>query len=70
LSTCHIVLNDHGVDRHHCQLTFRNGLWSFKAMKDCPVLINGQAAAGGTVMPGDKMKIGNHEYQIDYEAAI
>ena len=68
--TCHIVLNDRAVDRHHCQLTYRNGLWSFEAMKGCPMSINGEPAARGTIMPGDKVKIGSREYQIDYEAAI
>ena len=67
--TCHIVLNDRDVDRHHCQLTYRNGLWSFEAMKGCPMFINGELAARGTIMPGDKVKIGNLEYHIDYDAA-
>jgi hypothetical protein len=68
--TCHIVLNDRGVDRHHCQLTYRNGLWSFEAMKGCPMFINGEPATRGTIMPGDKVKIGSREYQIDYDVAI
>jgi CheY-like chemotaxis protein len=69
-ATCHIVLNDKAVDRHHCQLTYRNGLWSFEAMKGCPMFINGEPVTRGTIMPGDKVRIGSREYQIDYEAAV
>ena len=69
-NTCHIVLNDQGVDRHHCQLTYRNGLWSFEAMKGCTIWINGEPATRGTIMPGDAVKIGSLEYHIEYDAAI
>ena len=39
-------------------------------MKGCPMFINGEPAARGTIMPGDKLKIGSLEYEIEYDAAI
>ncbi len=67
--TCHIVLKDDSVGAEHCQLVFRNGIWSFQALRDRVVLLNDKAVPRGRVMPDDRLKIGRHEYRIQYEVS-
>ena len=65
--TSHIVLRDNAVDSEHCRLVFKEGIWYIESISSQPIQLNGAMAMQSRIMPGDRVKIGNREYQLDYK---
>ena len=65
--TCHIVIDDELVSPHHCELKFREGVWSIQVLAGNEVELNGKAIELANINPADRLTIGSREYVIEYE---
>ena len=66
-SKCDITLQFPNVSSHHCQLEFINGYWRIRDMNSRNgIKVNGQRCDMKWLLPGDKVAIAKHEYEINY----
>ncbi len=66
-SKCDITLQFPNVSSHHCQLEFINGYWRVRDMNSRNgIKVNGQRCDMKWLLPGDKLAIAKHEYEINY----
>ncbi len=66
-SKCDITLQFPNVSSHHCQLEFINGYWRIRDMNSRNgIKVNDQRCDMKWLLPGDKVAIAKHEYEINY----
>lgn len=66
-SKCDITLQFPNVSSHHCQLEFLNGYWRVRDMNSRNgIKVNGQRCDMKWLLPGDKLSIAKHEYEVNY----
>ncbi|WP_417388538.1 FHA domain-containing protein [Gimesia sp.] len=66
-SKCDITLQFPNISSHHCQLEFLNGYWRVRDMNSRNgIKVNGDRCDMKWLLPGDKLSIAKHEYEINY----
>jgi len=66
--TSHIVLDDKRVAPHHCKLIYKDQLWYVKDLgSDSGTWINGELREVSRLLPGDRLGVGDTEFEIRYE---
>ncbi len=65
--SCHVVLPHPGIAAHHCQLSFDDRTWTFRAFpSEIGVTHNGRTAPSGELRSGDKIGFGKVVFTIRY----
>ena len=69
-NSCDICLNFPNVSGVHCELSFRNGVWSVKDMGSTNgVFVNGERILQRVLPPGTVLDISKkHHYKVVYDA--
>lgn len=68
-SRCDITLRFSNVSSHHCEMTFENGYWKITDLNSSNgIKVNGERCESKWLMPGDKVSVAKHEYEIHYTA--
>lgn len=66
-SRCDITLQFPNVSSHHCQLEFLKGYWRVRDMNSRNgIKVNGERCDMKWLLPGDKLSIAKHEFEINY----
>ncbi|HBL43707.1 MAG TPA: forkhead-associated protein, partial [Planctomycetaceae bacterium] len=66
-SKCDITLQFPNISSHHCQLEFINGYWRVRDMNSRNgIKVNGDRCDMKWLLPGDRLSIAKHDYEINY----
>lgn len=66
-SKCDITLEFPNISSHHCQLEFLNGYWRVRDMNSRNgIKVNGDRCDMKWLLPGDRLSIAKHDYEINY----
>jgi pSer/pThr/pTyr-binding forkhead associated (FHA) protein len=69
--SCDICLKFNNVSSIHCELSFRNGLWTVRDMGSSNgTKVNGVRMLQLTLKPGDEIGVAGNKFQIEYELPI
>jgi hypothetical protein len=64
--SCDVILPGATVSRYHARLTFRDGHWILRDLESTNgTRVNGASVGRCEVLPGDQIRIGEHELLID-----
>jgi len=68
--SCDIVLRFPNVSGTHCELSITDGRWTVKDLNSSNgTKVNGMRISEGQLVPGDRVSIGRHEYEVCYDPA-
>jgi pSer/pThr/pTyr-binding forkhead associated (FHA) protein len=63
-----IVLRFPNVSGHHCELSLEDGYWTIKDLRSSNgTKVNGVRVTEQKLLPGDKLSIARHEYEIAFD---
>ena len=66
-SRCDIHLDFPNVSSQHCELEMDSGYWQVRDLRSTNgVKVNGQRVEVQVLMPGDKLTVGKHEFEVVY----
>ena len=66
-SRCDIHLDFPNVSSQHCELEMDSGYWQVRDLRSTNgVKVNGQRGEVQVLMPGDKLTVGRHEFEVVY----
>ena len=66
-SRCDIHLDFPNVSSQHCELEMDSGYWQVRDLRSTNgVKVNGQRVEVQVLMPGDKLTVGRHEFEVVY----
>ena len=66
-SKCDITLQFPNISSHHCRLEFLNGYWRVRDMNSRNgIKVNGDRCDMKWLLPGDRLSIAKHDYEINY----
>jgi len=66
-SSCDIRLDFHNVSGLHCELSYKNGVWSIRDMGSTNgIKVNGERTKSRMLRPGTEIGIAGHSYTIQY----
>ena len=64
-SRCDIHLDFPNVSSQHCELEMDSGYWQVRDLRSTNgVKVNGQRGEVQVLMPGDKLTVGRHEFEV------